>query len=66
MRIKGQNDFPEHWGKPPTNVFEKRMKNVKLVDLPGGYGKGTVSVAKWISVKMEEDLNDFENQEESS
>ena len=42
--------FPEHWGKPPT------AKTRDLRTWPGGYGRGSGTVAAWIKRNMEQDL----------
>ena len=41
--------FPAHWGQPP------RMQTRDLRQWPGGYGRGSGTVAKWIQTKMEQD-----------
>jgi hypothetical protein len=41
--------FPEHWGTPP-------MRQTKdLRPLPGGYGRGSSTLSKWIKQKLRED-----------
>ena len=42
--------FPERWGPPP------RAATRDYVPLPGGYGRGSGTLRKWISTKMEEDV----------
>lgn len=43
------NRFPAHWGDPP------RMQTKDLRQLPGGYGMGSGTLAKWITEKMAAD-----------
>ena len=42
--------FPSHWGEPPE------IQTMDLVDLPGGYGQGSSSLANWISQNIRMDL----------
>lgn len=44
--------FPDHWGEPPP------IQTRDYVEWPGGYGHGSGSVAKWITMKMEKDQAD--------
>lgn len=41
--------FPDHWGEPPP------IQTRDYVEWPDGYGHGSGSVAKWITMKMEKD-----------
>ena len=41
--------FPDHWGKPPMRQTRD------LVQWPGGYGRGSGTVRKWIEQNMAED-----------
>ena len=41
--------FPLHWGKPPA------AQTKDLVDLPGRFGKGSSTLARWIKENIEED-----------
>ena len=38
--------FPEHWGRPPL----KQTRDLR--PLPGGYGMGSGTLAKWVAEKM--------------
>lgn len=44
-----EKEFPEHWGEPPS------VQTRDLRKLPGGYGTGSGTLAKWIESKMESD-----------
>ena len=44
-----KKEFPEHWGEPPA------VQTRDLRELPGGYGKGSSTLAKWIETKMAAD-----------
>lgn len=41
--------FPAHWGDPP------KIQTRDLRNLPGGYGKGSGTLAKWIQKNLDED-----------
>lgn len=41
--------FPDHWGDPP------KIQTRDLRELPGGYGKGSGTLAKWIQKNLDED-----------
>ena len=41
--------FPEHWGEPPSRQTRD------LRPLPGGYGMGSGTLARWIQENMERD-----------
>ena len=49
QRMEGRGRFPAHWGDPPT--FGTR----DLRTLPGGYGRGSGTLASWIRKKMDKD-----------
>ena len=53
IRSDGEMDvrppFPSHWGRPPL----RQTKD--LVQLPGGYGRGSGTLRRWIEEKMAED-----------
>jgi len=42
-------EFPAHWGKPPA------VQTRDYVPLPGGYGNGSSSLARWITANLEKD-----------
>ena len=44
-----ESRVPAHWGEPP------RAQTKDLRTLPGGYGRGSSTLAKWISKNMEKD-----------
>ena len=44
-------EFPAHWGKPPA------IQTRDYVELPGGYGHGSSTLAKWIAANLERDKN---------
>lgn len=46
-----EKEFPQHWGEPPA------IQTKDLRQLPGGYGMGSGTLAKWIETKMEADKN---------
>lgn len=51
-RLQAQNGpprFPEHWGDPP------RVQTRDLVPLPGGYGQGSSTLARWIEGNLQAD-----------
>ena len=41
--------FPAHWGDPP------KIQTRDLRNLPGGYGKGSGTLAKWIQKNLDND-----------
>lgn len=45
----GIKPFPKHWGPPP------RRQTRDLRPLPGGYGRGSSTLARWIQENMERD-----------
>lgn len=44
-----QKNYPAHWGEPPA------IQTRDLVKLPGGYGRGSSTLAKWITANLEKD-----------
>ena len=42
--------FPEHWGDPP------QRQNRDLRPLPGGYGMGSGTLARWIQENLDRDM----------
>ncbi len=44
-----EKPFPAHWGEPP------RIQTRDLIDLPGGYGKGSSTMRNWINANLEKD-----------
>ncbi|XZE22033.1 hypothetical protein SH449x_001949 [Pirellulaceae bacterium SH449] len=42
-------NFPEHWGNPPA------LQTRDLRPLPGGYGQGSSTLAKWIQENLDKD-----------
>jgi len=44
-----QREFPAHWGKPPS------AQTRDLRPLPGGYGMGSGTLARWIAENLERD-----------
>jgi hypothetical protein len=45
----GGGRFPAHWGEPP------RIQTRDLRPLPGGYGRGSGTLAKWIQKNLDAD-----------
>ena len=43
--------FPTHWGEPP----QRQTRDLR--ELPGGYGKGSGTLATWIAEKLSEDAS---------
>lgn len=43
--------FPAHWGAQP------KIQTKDLVPLPGGYGRGSSTLAKWIQRNLDKDAN---------
>jgi hypothetical protein len=43
--------FPRHWGKPPE------IQTRDMVELPGKFGKGSSTLAKWISDNIKRDVD---------
>lgn len=48
-------DFPDHWGEPP------RVQTRDLVPLPGGYGRGSSTLKRWIEENLARDGAAVEN-----
>ena len=46
---QGTKEFPAHWGTPPG------IQTQDYVELPGGYGHGSSTLAKWITAHLEKD-----------
>merc|ERR1711918_264968 len=46
-----KKEFPEHWGAPP------RIQTKDITQLPGGYGRGSSSLAGWIKNNMDADAH---------
>lgn len=44
--------FPPHWGDPP------KVQTRDSVQLPGNYGFGSSTLAKWINANLEKDVRD--------
>ena len=42
--------FPKHWGPPP------RIQTKDLRPLPGGFGRGSSTLAAWIAEHLKEDI----------
>ena len=47
--------FPAHWGAPP------KIQTRDLRPLPGGYGKGSGTLAKWIQANLDDDAKGGEH-----
>jgi hypothetical protein len=45
----GRKPFPAHWGAPP------RIQTRDLRPLPGGYGRGSGTLARWIQQNLDKD-----------
>ena len=45
----GKGRFPAHWGAPP------RLQTRDLRPLPGGYGRGSSTLARWIQQNLDKD-----------
>ena len=43
--------FPAHWGDPP------QIQTRDIRELPGGYGKGSSTLAKWIQKNLDDDAS---------
>ncbi|SVC17725.1 uncharacterized protein METZ01_LOCUS270579, partial [marine metagenome] len=48
-RPGGRKPFPAHWGAPP------RIQTRDLRPLPGGYGRGSGTLARWIQQNLKKD-----------
>lgn len=47
-QINGKH-FPKHWGEPP------KMQTMDYRPLPGDYGNGSGTLARWIQMNMDKD-----------
>ncbi|MGI9241848.1 MAG: 3-keto-disaccharide hydrolase [Verrucomicrobiales bacterium] len=45
----GEKEFPVHWGEPPA------VQTRDIRELPGGYGQGSGTLAKWIQNNLDDD-----------
>lgn len=52
----GRKPFPKHWGAPP------RIQTRDLRPLPGGYGRGSSTLARWIQKNLDNDAKNKEPQ----
>lgn len=52
--------FPEHWGEPP------RIQTRDLRPLPGGYGQGSSTLARWIQENLDRDAANAQQENTSS
>ena len=43
--------FPDHWGEPPA------LQTRDLRPLPGGYGRGSSTLARWIQDHLDQDAS---------
>ena len=55
--IPNNTDYPAHWGEPPM----AQTKDLRI--LPGGYGKGSGTLATWIADNMRKDNPDITMEE---
>ena len=55
--IPNNTDYPAHWGEPPF----AQTKDLRI--LPGGYGKGSGTLATWIADNMRKDNPDITMEE---
>jgi len=46
---QGRKPFPAHWGEPP------QIQTQDYGDLPGGFGKGSSTLANWIAANLAKD-----------
>ena len=51
FRAPNGKQFPEHWGAPPL----RQTRDLRV--LPGGYGRGSGTLARWIQQNLEKDAN---------
>jgi len=49
LLAQAAQEFPAHWGPPPA------IQTQDYVELPGGYGHGSSTLAKWIVANLERD-----------
>ena len=50
--------FPNHWGEPPA------LQTRDLRPLPGGYGRGSSTLARWIQDHLDQDASSDSAQDE--
>jgi len=55
-RAPNGKPFPVHWGEPP------RIQTRDLRPLPGGYGRGSGTLAKWIGENLRQDAEQKDKQ----
>ena len=48
-----KKEFPPHWGDPPA------IQTRDIRELPGGYGTGSGTLAKWIQMNLDDDAKGF-------
>lgn len=53
---KARSRFPAHWGDPP------KVQTRDLRPLPGGYGKGSSTLANWIKQNMARDAREADKE----
>jgi len=51
--------FPKHWGKPPA------IQTRDMVKLPGNFGKGSSTLARWIAENLKEDAKKKKEKEKT-
>ncbi|MGB0580833.1 MAG: hypothetical protein ACPGVU_14115, partial [Limisphaerales bacterium] len=49
LAAAGKKSYPRHWGSPPP------IQTQDIVNLPGGYGKGSSTLSNWIRRNLERD-----------
>ena len=52
--------FPDHWGEPPA------LQTRDLRPLPGGYGRGSSTLARWIQEHLDQDASNDSAQGEGN
>ena len=52
FKAPGGKPFPAHWGQPPLRQTRDRRI------LPGGYGQGSGTLARWIQENLDKDAKD--------
>ncbi len=50
--VAGGKEFPAHWGEPP------QIQTRDLRPLPGGYGNGSSTLARWIQENLDRDVRE--------
>ena len=48
-KAPAEKSFPAHWGEPP------QIQTMDYVPLPGGYGHGSSTMARWIQANLDKD-----------